>query len=95
MRVIVNEVSLHLCKILTLIIVKTYLQTERRLYRIVRRSVVACYNFAKPSETSKSVCKHSETHSFFAGRTSIVYFLRRLRSENKFQNLEAKKSALL
>ena len=36
----VNEVSSHLCKILTLIIVKTYLQTERRRYRIARRPVV-------------------------------------------------------
>ena len=40
MRVTVNEVSSHLCKILTSIIVKTYLHTRRRRYRIVRFSVV-------------------------------------------------------
>ena len=54
MRVTLNEVSSHLCKILTLIIVKTYLQTGRRRYRIARRTVVTCYNSAKPPETSKS-----------------------------------------
>ena len=55
MRLIVNEVLSHLCKILTLIIVKTYLQTGRRRYRIARRPVVACYNSAKPPESSKSI----------------------------------------
>ena len=39
MRVNVNEVSSHLCKILKLIIVRTYLQTGQRRYRIARRSV--------------------------------------------------------
>ena len=39
-RVTVNEVSSHLCKILTLIIVKKYLQTGRRRYRIARLPVV-------------------------------------------------------
>ena len=37
MRVTVDEVSSHLCKILTLIMVETYLQTGRRRYRIARR----------------------------------------------------------
>ena len=40
MRVTVNEVSSHLCKILTLITVKTYLQTGRRPYRVAQRPVV-------------------------------------------------------
>ena len=70
MRVTVNDVSLHLCKILTLIMVKTYLQTRQRRYCIARRPVVTCYNSAKPYETSISVCKRSKTHSFSAGRTS-------------------------
>ena len=42
MRVTVNEVSSDLCKILTLIIVKTYLQTGQRRYRIARCPVVTC-----------------------------------------------------
>ena len=68
MRVAVNEVSSDLCKILTLIVVKTYLQTRRRRYRIARSSVVTCYNSAKPPETSKSVRKRLKTHSFSAGQ---------------------------
>ena len=36
MRMTVNEVSSHLCKILILIIVKTYLQTGQKRYRIAR-----------------------------------------------------------
>ena len=70
MRVTVNEVSSHLCKILTLIIVETYFQTGRRRYCIVRGPIVACYTSAKPPETPKSVCKHPKTHSFSARRTS-------------------------
>ena len=54
MRVTVNEVPSHLCKILTLIIVKTYLQTWRRRYCIARRPVVTCYNPATARETSKT-----------------------------------------
>ena len=69
MRVTVNEVSSHLCKMLTLIIVKTYMQRQRH-YCIALWSVVTCYNSAKAPETSKSIHKRSETHSFFAGRTS-------------------------
>ena len=42
MRVTVNEVSSHLCKILTIIIVKTYLQTGKIRYFIARRPVVTC-----------------------------------------------------
>ena len=34
MRVTVNEVSSHSCKILTPVIVKTYLQAGRRHYRM-------------------------------------------------------------
>ena len=64
MGVTVNEVSSQLCKILTLIIVKTYLQTGRRRHRIARRSVVTCYNSVKPPETSQSVRKRPKTHSF-------------------------------
>ena len=52
MCVTVNEVSSHLCKILTIIMVKTYLQTGRKRCRIARRLVVTCYNSAKPPETS-------------------------------------------
>ena len=70
MRVTLNEVQSHLCKILTLIIVKTYLQTGRRRYRIARCSVVTCYNSAKSPEISKCVRKRRKTHSFSAGRTS-------------------------
>ena len=40
MLVTMNEVLSHLCKILTVIIVKTYLQTGWRRYRIARRPVV-------------------------------------------------------
>ena len=39
MHVTVNEVSSLLCEILTLIIIKTYLQTEWRRYCITRRPV--------------------------------------------------------
>ena len=70
MRVTVNEVSSHLCKILTLIIVKIYLQTRQRRYRIARHPVVTCYSSEKPPETSKSVRKRPQAHSFSAGRTS-------------------------
>ena len=70
MRVTVSDVSSHLCKVLTIIIVKTYLETGRRRYRIARRPVVTCYNSVKPPETSKSVRKRRKTHSFSAGRTS-------------------------
>ena len=70
MRVTVKEVSSHLCKIVTLIIVKTYLQKGRRRYRLARRLVVTCYNSAKPPETSKSVRKRPKRHSFSAGRTN-------------------------
>ena len=55
MPVTLNAVSSHLCKILTRIIVKTYLQTGRRCYCITQRPVVTCYNSAKLSETSKSI----------------------------------------
>ena len=51
MPVTANEVLSHLCKILTLIIVKTYLQTIRRGYRVAQR--LACYNSAKAPETPK------------------------------------------
>ena len=44
MRVTVSEVSSHLCKILTLIIVKTYLQTGRRRYRIAGLPVKATFH---------------------------------------------------
>ena len=71
MRMTVHEVSSHLCKILTLIIVKTYLQKGRRHYRIARRPVVTCYNSAKPPKTSKSVRKRPKTHLFSARRASI------------------------
>ena len=64
MRVTVNEVSSYLCKILTLIRVKTDLQTERRRYRIARRPVVTCYNSAKPPETSKNFCKRPKSIRF-------------------------------
>ena len=38
MRVTLNEVSSHLCKIkITLVTVKTHLQTGQRCYRIARR----------------------------------------------------------
>ena len=70
MRVIVNDVLPHLCKILTLIMVKTYLQTGQRRYRIARRPVVTCYNSAKSLETSKCIREHPKTYSFSAGRTS-------------------------
>ena len=70
MHVTVNEVPSHLCKILTLIIVKTYLQAGKRRYRIARSPVVTCYNSAKPPAISKSVRKLPKTHSFSAGRTS-------------------------
>ena len=40
MHVTVNEVSSYFCKILTLIMIKTYLQTGRRRYRIARCLVV-------------------------------------------------------
>ena len=70
MRMTVNEVSSHLCKMLTLIIVKTDMQTGQRHYCIALWSVVTCYNSAKAPETSKNIRKRSETHSFFAGRTS-------------------------
>ena len=71
MPVTVNGISSHLCKIWTLILVKTYLQTGRRPYHIAGRPVVACYNSAKPPQTSKSVSKRPKTHSFSAGRTSL------------------------
>ena len=45
MLVTVNEVSSHLCKMLTLVIVKIYLQTGRRRYRIAGRPVVACEGY--------------------------------------------------
>ena len=71
MQVTVNDVSSHLCKILTLIIiVKTCLQTGRRRYRIARRPVVTRYNSEKPPETSKSVRKRPKMPSFSAGRRS-------------------------
>ena len=70
MHVTVNEVSSHLCKILTLIMVKTYLQTGQRCYHIARCSVVTCYNSAKALETYKSICKHPKMHLFSAGSTS-------------------------
>ena len=69
MRMTVNDVSSHLYKILTLIIVKIYLQAGWRHWRITRRPVVTCYNSAKPPETSKSVVKHPKEHSCSAGRT--------------------------
>ena len=40
MSMTVNEVSSHLCKMLTRIIVKTYLQTGQRRYCIAQRSFV-------------------------------------------------------
>ena len=64
-----HEVSPHLCKILTLIMVKTYLQKGRRRYRIARRLVVTCYNSTKPPGTSKCVSERPKMHSFSAGRT--------------------------
>ena len=70
MRVTLNEVSSHLFRILTLIIVKTYLQTGRSLYRIARRAVVTCYNSAKLPETPKNFRKCPKTHSFSAGSTT-------------------------
>ena len=70
MHVTVNGVSSHLCKILTPVIIKTYLQALRRPYSIARRPIVTCYNSVKPPETSKSVRKPPKTHSFSAGRTS-------------------------
>ena len=66
MHVTVNEVSSHLCKILTLIMVKTCLQTGQRWYRIARRPVVTCFNSGKGSESSKSVLKSPKAHSFSA-----------------------------
>ena len=69
-RVAVNEVSSHLCKTLTLIMLKTYLQTRRRRYSIAQRPVVTCYNSAKPPETSKNFRKRPKMHSFSTGRTS-------------------------
>ena len=64
MRMTFSEVWSHLYKILTLIIVKTYLQTGWRLYCIAQRLLVTCYNSAKPSETSKSANKRPKMHSF-------------------------------
>ena len=55
MPVTVNEVPSHLCKVLTLIIMKTYLQTGQRHYRMAGRPVVTCYNSAKSPQTSNSV----------------------------------------
>ena len=63
MHVTVNEVSSHLCKILTLIIVKTYLQTGPRRYRIARRPIVTYYNSAKPN-TVKSFRKRPKLTAF-------------------------------
>ena len=74
MRVTVNEISSHLCNILTQIMVRTYLETGQRLRRITRRPVVTCYNSAKPPETSKCVHKRPKTHSFSGGRASITCF---------------------
>ena len=64
MHLTVNEVSSHLCKILTLIFVRTYLQTGRRRYRIAGRPVVTYYNSAKPPETSNSVRKRPKRIRF-------------------------------
>ena len=61
MRVTLNVVSSHLRKILTVIVVKTYLQTGRRRYQIARRP---CYNSAKPPETSKSIRKRQKRIRF-------------------------------
>ena len=65
MRVAVNEVSSHLCKILMLIIVKTHLKTGRGSYRIARRLVVICYNSAKSSETSKKASANVQERTRF------------------------------
>ena len=48
MRVTINEVSSHLCNILTLIMVKTYLQKGWRRYHIARHPVpvATCYSSA-------------------------------------------------
>ena len=70
MHVTVNGVSSHLCKIVKLIIVQTYLQTEWKRYRITRRSDVTSYSTAKPPETSTSVIKGPKTHSFSTPRKS-------------------------
>ena len=68
-RVTANDVSSYLCKILTIIMVRTYLQTGPRHYRITQHLVLTCYNSAKPPETSKCALKRPKTHSFSAGRT--------------------------
>ena len=75
MRVTVNEVSSDLCEILTLIIVKIYLQTVRRRYRIARRSVVTCYNSAKPLETSKRARKRPKSIRFPLGAQVEIAFI--------------------
>ena len=54
MRKTVNDVSSHLCNILTQIMARTYLQTGQRLHRITRCPVVTCYNSVKPPETSNA-----------------------------------------
>ena len=57
MRVTVNEVSSYLCEMLTLIILKTYLQTGRRCYRITQRPVTTRRNLLKLPKMSLNVQK--------------------------------------
>ena len=77
MCVTINGVSSHLCKILTPIIVKTYLQTRWRRYRIAPRTVVSpTLQLCKSSwNFPKSVRKRPKTHSFLHDTQVEIAFI--------------------